>query len=122
MALRKFTVLGVILLLGIFLAACSGSSKGDPLLTKGEKLYTTNCLSCHPTDPEQPRVGPYLVGLGAQLQASGQDAEDILQESIREPGKVLSTGYQNLMPAADVLGLSGEDIDALVAYLIGLEE
>jgi cytochrome c2 len=122
MALKKFTVLGIILLLSIFFAACSGTTDGDPLLTQGEKLYTTNCLSCHPIDPEQPRVGPYLVGLGTRLQASGQDAADIFGESIREPGKVLSTGYQNLMPAADVLGLSEEDIQALIAYLISLEE
>jgi mono/diheme cytochrome c family protein len=122
MVLRKITLLGVILLLCIFLAACSSTTEGDPLLAQGEKLYTTNCLSCHPIDPEQPLVGPYLVGLGARLQASGQAAEGILEESIREPGKVLSTGYQNLMPAAEVLGLNEEDIQALIAYLVSLEE
>ena len=118
---KKFSILLVILLLGMALNACSGSPAGDPLIAEGEKLFSAKCLSCHPTDPEQPRVGPDLVGLGARLQASGKEAAAVLGESIRQPGKVLSTGYQDLMPSADVLGLNAEDIEALTAYLISLD-
>jgi mono/diheme cytochrome c family protein len=121
MNLRKSLILLAILLVSFAFTACSGNAGSDPLVVQGEKLFTANCLSCHPIDPGQPRVGPDLVGLGPRLQASGQDAAAILGESIREPGKVLSTGYQDLMPSADLLGLNMEDIEALTAYLISLK-
>lgn len=108
-------------LFAFILPACGPSENQDPLLTEGERLYKANCLSCHPLDSSQPQVGPHLVGLGSEMAAAGLDAAALLEESIRQPGVVITSGYQDLMPAADVLGLSDSDIDALVAYLLSLE-
>jgi mono/diheme cytochrome c family protein len=121
--MNRVTVLcsAALILLAIGVGAC-GSADQDPLVAQGERLYKNNCLSCHPTDPTQPRVGPYLVGLGANLEASGQDATTVLEESIRNPGSVITTGYQDLMPPAEVLGLGDTEIEALVAFLLALEE
>ena len=109
-----------IFLLGIGLSACGSSIDQDPLIAQGERLYNNNCLSCHPTDPGQPRVGPLLVGLGANLEAGGQDASAILEDSIRNPSSVITTGYQDLMPDAELLGLNDADVDALIQFLLTL--
>jgi mono/diheme cytochrome c family protein len=109
----------IVILIG--LSACGNKSGEDPLLAEGERLFNTHCLSCHPTAPAAPHVGPHLVGLGENLNASGQDAAALLEESIRQPDKVITTGYQNLMPAPELLSLSDDDVNALVAYLVTLE-
>ena len=108
--------------LGLLFSACSDSPVGDPPAAEGKKLYAANCLSCHPIDPSQPRVGPDLVGLSARLSSSGRDAAGFFEESIREPEKEISAGFQNLMPSADLLGLSDAEIEAVLAYLAILTE
>ena len=117
---KLFLIVLVITTICIPLAACSSSSAEVSSTAAGEKIYAANCLSCHPTDPNQPRVGPDLVGLSDTLRDSGMDADFILKESIIEPGKEITPGYQDLMPSADLLGLSEMDVDALVAFLSSL--
>jgi hypothetical protein len=50
-----------------------------------------------------------------------QDAQTYLLSSIIDPGSHLVEGYQDLMPATFGKRLTGEEIDALVAYLLTLE-
>lgn len=118
----KQVLILLLVLITIFSLSACGTSEEDPQLAVGERLFTANCLSCHPPNPASPRVGPLLVGLGANLQAAGWDAAALLEDSIRYPSREITTGYQDLMPAAEVLGLSDEDINALVAYLLNLSE
>ncbi|MEN8241240.1 MAG: cytochrome c [Chloroflexota bacterium] len=122
MTSKSFTILLIVISLSLGFTACSDSPEGDPLAAQGKKLYAANCLSCHPIDPSQPRVGPDLAGLSDKLTASGLDAAAVLEESIREPGKEITEGYQDLMPAAAVLGLGDEEISALISYLENLSD
>jgi mono/diheme cytochrome c family protein len=121
MSAKYFRIFLFSLLFCLAFTACSSSTEADLLVTQGEKIYTANCLGCHPSDAGQPSVGPNLVGLSTSLRDAGLDVKSILEESIREPGKQIATGYQNLMPSADSLGISNADIDALLAYLSTLD-
>ena len=116
---RQISILWLVVLT-IGLAACGGEPQEDPVLAQGEKLFNTHCLACHPTDVSQPRVGPNLVGLGISLETSGEDAAASLEESIRFPSQVITSGYQDLMPAPEVIGLDDADIETLVVFLLTL--
>lgn len=119
---HKLVIVFVIfLVINAGLSACTTGIERDPLASEGEQIFSANCLSCHPVDPDQPNVGPSLLGLNASLLNSGQDPAVYIEESIRLPGKMITPGYQNLMPAAEVLGLSDEEVQALVHYLVILE-
>lgn len=122
MGLHRSKFCLIFLLIITFISACSSSLNDGSLAAQGETLFVANCIACHPTDTAQPHVGPNLIGLASRLENSGQDSASSLKESIQKPGDVLSTGYQDLMPPANVLGLTDEDIDALIVYLINLTE
>ena len=113
MSSKYSNILLLSLLFCLTLTACSNSTEENPLAAEGKKVYATNCLGCHPLNLSKPNVGPDLAGL---------DSDAILEESIREPGKQVTTGYQNLMPSADQLGLSDADIKALLRYLTSLSK
>lgn len=61
--------------------------KGD--VANGAKLFTAQgCIACHSVDPAAEQKGPYLGAAGAKFQ------RDYLIESILDPGKVVSQGFQ----------------------------
>lgn len=93
----------------------------------GKKLMDAHgCFSCHAVGDEKNDMGPTLQGLyggkvtvtdnGAEKTLTADDA--YLEESIRDPGKLLVKGYDNIMPPdAD---LSKEQMDAMLEYLRSL--
>lgn len=119
---KFFTFFTVVIAFSMIISACSGEPVDDPMAAEGKKLVAANCLGCHPIDPSQPRIGPDLVGLSDRLTASGNIAVAVLEESIRQPGKEIAPGYQDLMPSADLLGLGDEEIEAIITYLGTLTE
>ncbi len=127
MVRRRQLIIIPILLLGILLSACAGEENSPDALSAqemaGERLYIQNCASCHATSPNTVIVGPSLAGLAqsAGNKVSGQDARSYIETSILEPDAYINEGYNDLMPKTFGKTLTGEDFDALVAYLLTLD-
>lgn len=123
-----FILFGVLLL-----AACGGGGESaatvppptllSPEAARGKTVFSQSCGSCHSTIPETVIVGPSLAGIAtrADTRKSGQDGRTYLYTAILQPGDFLVEGYDNLMPATFGKQLTGEDLDAVVAYLMTLE-
>lgn len=129
--MRFWIVFGVLFLL--LLSACSGADEPEtavptlPPLTeeqaKGHKVFETNCGACHSILEDTVIVGPSMHGIAsrADTQNPKQDGRTYLYTSILKPGDFLVDGYENLMPATFGKQLTGEELDAVVAYLMTLE-
>ncbi|GIK58503.1 MAG: hypothetical protein BroJett015_41660 [Chloroflexota bacterium] len=123
----------LILFCVFFFAACSGaagptpaprpSATLSPEAARGKTVFSQNCGSCHSTIPETVIVGPSLAGIAsrAETRKPGQDGRTYLYTAILQPGDFLVDGYSDLMPATFGKQLTGEDLDAVVAYLLTLE-
>lgn len=127
----------LILLLGLvvvggFLAACSGQQGGsgveeavivDPATAEGQAVFQQNCASCHAVTGDTIIVGPSLAGIAARAgtRVEGQDAAEYVQLSILRPDAYIVEGFSDLMPSNFGTTLSGEQLDALMTYLMALE-
>lgn len=118
-----------LLLILMLLPACSGPAGAavPPTLSSeaalGQEVFTRECGSCHSTMPDTIIVGPSLAGIARQAgsRVPGQDAPTYLLNAIINPGDYLVEGFQDLMPANFGKKLTGEEIDAVIAYLMTLE-
>lgn len=92
----------------------------DPILVRGKRVFEANCGACHSLQAGATLVGPSLAGIAttAGARVDGLDARAYLYTSIMRPGAYLVEGFQDLMPSTLAKSLSGEDIDAVVAYLL----
>lgn len=116
----------LIVLLANLLVACGGSAETtpaptlDPELARGKQVFELQCGACHSVTPDTTLVGPSLAGIGtrAASRVDGLDARAYLYTSIMRPADYLVEGFQDLMPSTLAKSLSGEDIDAVVAYLL----
>jgi cytochrome c oxidase subunit 2 len=96
------------------------AATGPALIAAGQELYASSgCSGCHSLDGS-PGVGPSFEGIAGRRVTleDGQEVtadEAYLSEAIREPDARVVEGY----PAGSMpdLGLSDEDIAALVAFL-----
>lgn len=123
-------ILGLLVISSLF-AACSAESESapeetvitDPVAAEGEALFKQNCASCHAVTGEAIIVGPSLAGIAsrAATRVEGQSAKDYIQMSILRPGEYVVEGFSELMPTNFGTNLSGEQLDALLAYLMTLE-
>ncbi len=87
----------------------------------GAALFTAQgCGACHAlaaagTDAQ---VGPSLDDVAKAAEAAGLPVEEFVRESIVEPDKVIASGYaKGVMPSA-FAGLSQDQLDALVRYVV----
>ena len=118
----------IVLLLAGMLAACGGAAEPtptpaptlDPELARGKRVFEANCGACHSLAPDTVLVGPSLAGIAQRgaTRVDGLDARGYLYTSIMRPGDYLVDGFQDLMPSTLAKSLSGEDMDAVVAYLM----
>lgn len=114
-----------ILLLALIVSACGGPG-GPPLSDEeqlGQRLFTQHCASCHATAPDTVIVGPSLAGIvqSAGARVEGQDARAYIESSILAPAEYLNEGYNDVMPKTFGRILTGEELDAIIAYLYTLE-
>lgn len=122
---KSLFLLTILLITGL-LAACGGAAEPtpaptlDPELARGKRVFEVHCGACHSVSPDTVLVGPSLAGIGrrAASRVDGLDARAYLYTSIMRPGDYLVDGFQDLMPSTLAKSLSGEDIDAVVAYLM----
>lgn len=114
-------------LLAVLLVGCGGEETAvvatptfTPQALQGQKVFTRDCGACHSFSPDTVIVGPSLAGIAdrAGNRVAGQDAQAYLLTAILRPGDYLVEGFDNLMPATFGKQLTGEEMDALVAYLL----
>ncbi|MBK7896675.1 MAG: cytochrome c [Anaerolineaceae bacterium] len=110
----------------LFLAACGGGAEPavpqptlSPQAQQGKQVFTRDCGACHSTSPDTIIVGPSLAGIAsrAETRVEGQDAYTYMLTSVMQPDAYLVEGYENLMPGNLSKDLTGEDLDAVIAYL-----
>lgn len=91
------------------------------LVARGRSLFSAKgCIACHTKEQQAVvQVGPALTGLRdrAAERRPGLDAVAYVRESIRTPAAFIAPGYGNA--AMPDLRLRDDEIDAIVAYLLG---
>ncbi len=117
-----------VMALFLLLVGCGGEEAEptatlDPVAAAGELVFRTQCGSCHATNPDTVIVGPSLAGVAtrAETRIPGQDARSYILNSIMRPDDFLVEGFENLMPNNFGRKLTGEEIDAVIAYLMTLK-
>ncbi len=93
-----------------------------PRIEQGRALSSLHCASCHALSADTVIVGPSLAGIGMRAGQSvpGLDPRQYLELSILAPEDYVVEGFGNLMPGDFGKKLTGEELDALVAYLLTL--
>ena len=124
--MRQTTAL--LLLLFLLLTACGGTETATPpptatlpaQIAQGKSVFVVHCGACHSLSPELTIVGPSLAGMATtgSSRVDGQDARTYIYTAILNPSAYLVDGYEDLMPATFGKQLSGEELDAVVAYLL----
>ncbi len=124
---KRYPLIVFLILSGVLVACGGNSSTADstPLSAEerlGEGLFRQHCASCHSTVGDTVIVGPPLAGVAttAEMRVTGLDAYAYIEQSILDPGAYVTEGYQDLMPTTFGMILTGEDLDALVAFLLTL--
>ena len=96
--------------------------RGDP--ARGQELFgTVGCNGCHTVAGVGGSVGPDLTTAGARPSPDPRrwpTPEAYILASLLEPDAYVVPRYTADMPAADALGLSRQDLEDLVAYLMTL--
>ena len=123
---RSLLILFPLLLLG--LAACGGQAPAEPSPTPtqtaeqalGDTVFSRECARCHALEPDTVIVGPSLQGIGerAGTRVAGQAAAEYLLVSVLDPADYLVEGFEDLMPTTLGTELTGEELDAVIAYLL----
>ena len=109
-------------LAAVLLAGCIEPRATEPI-QRGRQVYREkNCASCHQIGTDGATTAPALthVGTAAEARRPGISAEDYLIESVRDPGAYIVPGYPDTMPRGADRGMTQEDLDALVQYLLTL--
>lgn len=93
----------------------------NPDVPPGEAIFQANCTTCHSNDdfPNGGQVGPNLAGIGSLEKTNTVGIEvnhDALSAWLHDPQSIKPG---TIMPAAPSLGLSDEQIDQVIEYLMG---
>lgn len=116
-------------LFAVLVAACSNAQPAATLaptfsaeLAQGKQLFSQHCGSCHAVEPDTVIVGPSLFAISerALQRAPELTPEQYVEQSILQPSEFLVLGYDDLMPSNFGRRLSGEELDAIVAYILTL--
>lgn len=117
----------------VFLLLLSACSQGaapaptpanlSPLEYQGYDLFNLHCAPCHATSPNTVIVGPSLAGiaLAAGTRVEGQNTEIYLRNSMLKPNDFIVEGFPESMPPDLGKRLTGEEFDAILAYLLTLK-
>lgn len=104
------------------------AGEADP--DRGEELFTSavirggaGCRVCHSLREGDDGVGPSLAGVAARAETRvpGLGAEEYLRQSLVSPDSFVVDGYRAGQMRADVAeGLTADEVDDLIAYLLTL--
>jgi cytochrome c oxidase subunit 2 len=97
----------------------------DPVMRGEQVAQQYGCTACHSSDGSE-LAGPTWMGLFGSTVALSDGSTVLVDsayviESIREPGKDIVQGYQNIMPANIGADLTDEQLNDLVAYIESLQ-
>jgi nitric oxide reductase subunit C len=120
--------------LGLLLAllmGCGGAAAGappptptlSPEVAAGQRVFVAHCGACHSAAAETVIVGPSLAGIAVRggQHVDGLDARAYVYSSVLQPSDYLVPGFDDLMPQDLAKKLTGEELDAVVAYVLSLE-
>jgi len=116
-------------LFGLALAVCTlAAACGEPRATepiaRGAQVYREkSCATCHQIGTGGGTGGPPLshIATVAETREPGTSAEDYIRQSVLDPGAYVVPGYPDTMPRGLARGMSQEDFDDLVRYLLTLK-
>jgi len=114
---------GLVLAVAILAIGCAEAKATDPI-ARGRQVYREkNCASCHTIGTDGGTIGPPLTHIGtiAETREPGVSAEDYISQSIRDPGAYVVPGYPDTMSRGLDRGMSQEDFDDLIQYLLTLK-
>jgi mono/diheme cytochrome c family protein len=111
------------------LSACSGASDIpatptlDAIQQQGQAVYNLRCAQCHALTPDTIVIGPSLAGIASRAgdRIEGYSAEEYIEDSILFPKDFIVDGFTDTMPTNFGKDLTGEELDAVVAYLMTLK-
>ena len=114
---------------GLMLAACGGGNTQEaeptlnPVAAQGQRIFQTNCASCHSTVADVMIQGPSMAGIAtrAETLVEGMDARTYIEASIFSPDAYVVDGFNDIMPNTFSKTLTGEELDALVVFLLTLK-
>ena len=123
----RFIFISIFILLST--AACSAPATPSPTPTlspeaaQGKAVFITQCGACHSIIEDTIIVGPSLAGIASRAgeRVEGEDARTYLYTSLLAPDRYLVDGFTNTMPLNFAKELTGEELDAVIAYLFTLE-
>ena len=123
----RFIPISILFLL--FTAACSAPATPSPTPTlppeaaMGKAVFITQCGACHSVIEDIVVVGPSMAGIASRAgdRVEGEDARTYLYTSVLAPDRYLVDGFTNVMPLNFSKELTGEELDAVIAYLFTLE-
>lgn len=129
---KKRLFIACVLILMIVTTAACGSAEPTPVPTPtlsaeqqtGKRIFAQECGSCHSIADEAVIVGPSMVGVASRAagRVNGQDARTYLYGSILNPNDYVVDDFsEGLMPQNFGKQLTGEELDAVVAYLLTFE-
>ncbi len=129
--MNRYAALLIAVILVAILTACGSQAEAPTIsdevtpemLKKGETIFKSQCSSCHSATRDNVLVGPSMVGIAkrAGTEIKGMDAYDYLKQSILEPDAYLKEDFPNVMPQTYSNILSGEDLNAVIQYLLHLD-
>lgn len=89
---------------------------GNP--TRGKKVFTMRaCVGCHSVEGQTQLAGPPLNGIASR---HADELDAYLRESILEPNKTITDGYEAAMPSFDGV-IPAQELEDLIAYLKTLD-
>lgn len=100
-------------------------------IQKGKAVFygPAGCLGCHGSPGQGGISGPDMAGIARRAagQVPGLSAEQVIRQSILAPGALMATGCPtdtcpDIMPRDYGSRLRQADLDALIRYLLTLEE
>ncbi|MFW6069096.1 MAG: c-type cytochrome [Chloroflexota bacterium] len=119
----------VLLFSCLLFVACQSSEPTAPPtptltaeLAQGKRLFSQHCGSCHAIEADTVIVGPSLFAVAdrAKERAPDMTPQQYVELSILQPEAILVPGYDNVMPTNFGTRLTGEELDAIVAYVMSL--
>lgn len=102
--------------------AASATATLTPQLAQGKQLFSVHCASCHATEPETVIVGPSLFAVSERAPERDPNLTPVqyVEQSIMQPSALLVPGFDDLMPSNIAKRLDGDELDAIVAYVLSL--